>query len=212
MHLEGKTKEGLAAIRKLSQLIHTSQTLSGDLAAIRLLNFERNFITNLKIKNVEPVSEELVATYERVARGWQGVLLLGWESALPEEIKPYLKPEHGLCGPVNDMFTSSPTGYYYALVPTVHFESNLSDFYDRAMKLQTEMLKLCRFDNLLPLLNPVMAPEAHRTELADTVMEKLPYIRRVVGLSRLRKAQPDGMKLYREFKMNAPKEESDEKK
>jgi hypothetical protein len=190
MHLKGDTKEGLLAIRKISQLISTSQTQSGNSGAVRLLNFERNFVETQKIKNVQPIEKEKTDRFERVIKGWQGVLLLGWAVGLPEEIKPYMKPELGFCGAVNDMFIRTPTGYYSALVPTVFLESDLKPYYERSLAVQTEMLKLCGFHNFLPLLEPVLNPEHKHKDFADWVMENVPYVRRIVGLSKLRSWQP----------------------
>jgi hypothetical protein len=189
-HAEGRAIHAMPAVRRAAQLAHSSGTLIGHMMAASLLNDEHNFVDVLKLKSWPTVPLEVIQAYRRISWAWVGLALENWHKGLPEEFKPYMKPQLGACTPA---WETGYLGLMDFMEPRFPFETNFTSYFVRGRQMHREVVKMCG----LEALKDVWEPTAGDIQVSkNSRLVRVPYLRRVLGLLLATAAVPDFFGIY----------------
>ncbi len=208
----GKILEGFHTFRQTAQLVHSSGTLVGNMIAVAMLKDEHMLAEMLKVSNWELVSMPAIEAYQRVSWAWVALSHEPWFREFPEEFAAYMRPQLGLCAAAWEL-NSSVSGFQDFLEPKVIFESDFAENMERSRKFQIQLLKTCNLSSVAAVVsstpagaNPwfgkgynellVMDIPAGARDAASINWSRVPYLRRILGLTLLTVAAPNYLQLY----------------
>lgn len=207
---KGETLEGLKVFRKTNELIYSSGLLVGTLYSAMLFNDERAFVENLQVKSWTTVPAEATLALKRSAWAWVGILRGTIFRDIPEDIKPYVKVQNGICAA---SWEGSLTGFLQDyLAFEFPFESDHSEDVDRLVANTSRFLSQCHLQKYEVFNTRTPASENHiildqsfslsgvyELGIFDRLnLSRVPYARRVFGYSLLSVGYPSYFKMYSE--------------
>ncbi|MGZ3690086.1 MAG: hypothetical protein ACXVAX_01195, partial [Pseudobdellovibrio sp.] len=123
---KGKAIEGLRTYRKIAELMHSSNTIVGNITAASMLKDEYTLMSKFNVKGWTPVPVYYIDAYIRTTWAWMGVLKVPYFDTLPVEFLAHLKPETGLCASSRES-VSNFSLYLDLYQPQSRFEANFTD-------------------------------------------------------------------------------------
>jgi hypothetical protein len=178
----GRAKQALAHYRHAASLSNSTGTLIGQMIAVAMLKDEYTFKEVFKIDGWQLVSSDVIDAYQRVSWAWAGIGLEVWREGLPEDFKPFVQPQLGVCPAA---WESGFLGFTDFLEPHFLLETDFRENFVRARAFHEELTKLCHVTALNGIWNP-----------SGSQFKRAPYLRRFLGLSLLTVAVPDFYRIY----------------
>jgi hypothetical protein len=208
---KGKALEGLKRHRFMSQMLHSSGILIGNMIAVDMLKEEHALVKNLKINNWNLVSNETIDAYKRVSWGWVSVVQNSWFEELPKEFEPYMKPETGVCAAAWEN-SAGLTALSDFLEKKVFLEKDFSKNFQQLKNLKIKLFSKCNmknyevFSSRMPASPEPLIGRGYNNYLLLNSEEfnnsvtlnwvRIPYIRQIVGLNLATEGAPNYMRLY----------------
>ena len=195
---KGQPLKGLKTYRKIANLIHSSNTIIGNITAASMLKDEYLFMSKFNIKKWNTVPIFYIDAYIRTTWAWMGILKIPYFQSFPIEFLSYLKPETGICASSRES-VSNFSLYLDLYQPQVKFERNFTDNVIFTTHLYQKIQKVCNleiYDKFLSRSPASLNPwssfkfdkelfKAQKHMDYDFSIEDnwvyLPYIRRIVG-------------------------------
>ena len=207
----GRALEGFHTFRKTAQLVHSSGTLVGNMIVVAMLKDEHLLTSLFKVKSWELVPTQVIESYQRVSWAWVALSREPWFREFPEDFKTYMRPQLGLCAAAWEL-GSSVSGFQDFLEPRFVFESDFSANIERSRNFQIQLLKTCNMSSLTSLVtetppgaNPwfgkgyedlLMVDPQGTSEATTMNWSRVPYLRRIMGLTLLTVATPNYLQHY----------------
>ncbi len=188
-HQTGDAGKAMPTFRQAARLAQSSGILVGQLIAAAMLKDEYALTQAFKVGNWEPVPMDVIEAYQRVSWAWISVKREAWFAEFPEAFRPYLRPQLGVCTAAWE-YSVDPLGFQDFLEPRAPLESNFSPYFERARAMQNQLLDLCN----MPAFRAAWGPTpAH---LGASGWGRVPYLRRILGLTLMTVAVPDYLRVY----------------
>ena len=195
---KGKAIEGLRTYRKIANLMHSSNTIVGNITAASMLKDEYTLVSKFNIKGWTPVPVFYIDAYIRTTWAWMGILKVPYFDTLPVEFLAHLKPETGLCASSRESISNFSL-YLDLYQPQTRFETNFSDNVIYTTHLYKKIQNVCNlqiYNTFLERSPASISPwssfkidrdffKANLNTDYDFSIEDnwiyLPYVRRIVG-------------------------------
>lgn len=206
-----RTREGLTTFRKAAELMHTSGSLIGGMSAAAMLLTEPALAAFAHEYSWPVLPPGAAERYRRLSWTWTGYVNGAWIGEFPQELWAYLKPQNGLCSGAGENIASL-TSFSDFFEETAPLELNFKKALARSRDLQMKVRDLCGQPEFGPFIerttasaNPLIlkdAPSVYKvmSQGAPPLIvnpARLPYVRRVVGLTLMTVAAPDYLRFYR---------------
>jgi hypothetical protein len=211
MHNQKRATEGLSLFRKAAELMHTSGSLIGGMSAAAMLGAEP-LLADFAHEYAWPaVPRETVERYRRVSWTWTGYVNGAWLSDFPGDLQYFLKPQTGICNGAGENIAAL-TAFSDFFEENAPFEINFQKTLARSREFQRKIRELCGqpeystfLERTIASSNPFImkdAPSIYQALNANVPPlilnpSRLPYVRRVVGLTLMTIAAPDYLRFYR---------------
>ena len=188
LHQQGRSVEGLAHLRKISQLLYSIPDQVASLEAFRLLNREYLIINHFKIQGWKTIDKNLLKTHKRVTWATPGIISSLFWTGLDPEIAPYLKPQYGFCAGVAQ--NAFGLGHEEYLKPQFPLEPDFSLQLKQSHQIRKQLFEACGMNDYKGLLNNDAPKDFKETQM--------PFVRRSIALVLMSIGHPDWFKLYKQ--------------
>ena len=206
----GRPQEGLKTLRQVAYLMHSAGMLVSQMSAVAVIGMERRMAKALNIKSDLSEMEKQIAAYKRLSWAWVGILQSPWYGKWNSHFDAYLKSENGICAGAYEQITALE-GLKEFLEPRFLFEGSFAENYERQRPFQKHIMEICQIKNYSAFFTE--SPEESRkffakipvisSEDSEPTAEKvslnygrIPYLRRLVGLTILTISSPNWFKQY----------------
>lgn len=211
---QGHALEGLRTHRQVANLIHSSGTIVGNIAASSMLRDEHRLMEYFKIKNWSPYSYYYISTYIRTSWAWIELIRASLFTGIPDDFFDLAKTQTGICGALWEL---SPALAIYVdfFQPQVTLESDFTGPSRAFLSKHPVLAAQCRSNLNAVALSRSPASEnifsSHTHVEADlpkirslinyetTIIDNwvyIPFIRRIVGGSLLTEPTANYTKLF----------------
>ncbi len=221
---KGNAVRSMKRYRHITELIHSSGYLIGQMVAVQMMTWESDLVRLLKIENWKPISEHSIAAYRRISWGWASVihksLYLG---KISDRWKPFLNRRFGICAGV----TENQLGLGWMndfLRPNIPFEGDYSVLLENAESVSMKLNEVCNtnyYQNYLHYDSQVENSFWNHNMRKVWVVEgggffdflpnpsRLPFVRRIIAFYLGAVGVPNYLGVYRQL---LREEETTEKK
>lgn len=212
---------GLKIYRKIAELLSTSGSLVGQMQAVAMLKAEHKLLNDFQARDWSLVPQNSIEAYKRLSWAWVHMARQPFYfNELQPEFQTYARPDYGVCAAASEnmILLYSMRGY---LEPQFSFETSYSSNYARASRFQEKILSQCHLDDFNQLMEfsslaevPWFTsynifssmtvtkgnPESHWNHaIKNFNWSRVPFIRRVIGLTLLKIATPGTLRAYKDF-------------
>ncbi len=147
-----RSLDGLKLHRKVAELINSSGTIMGNMAAASMLKDEYALMSYLNVKNWQTKPYHYIDIYTRVSWAWLGVLKLPLFGRLPLKFVQFIKPQNGACASSWEN-ASTYSVYLDFFQPRVAFESDFSKNIKFTSELYKNIQTQCNLQSYSPFIS-----------------------------------------------------------
>lgn len=154
LYKSGKALAAYQSYHKVTELMHSSSTLIGNMVVVTMLRGENSLLNSFPLPERTGFPAESIEAYKRVSWAWTPLIMRTHFFDFPEQFKPYLKAPNGLCGGVNESARVFP-GLQQYLLPRFAFEKNYTKNISNSREFQKNLFAICGMKKHEGFLNNV---------------------------------------------------------
>jgi hypothetical protein len=183
----GRTKEGLQAFHKVTELLHSAHGLRTTLLAADQLDLERKLAAGFRLKGWPSVPASLVEAYRQVGWGMMSVYEFQWEKPMPQGFYAFLDPRLGVCAGASPTELHGVLAYQDFFAPRWPLEPNFGPALRQEKKLLQRLVQVCGRPEWSAFLERAEHPGPPKIlqHPASRSLREWPFLRRWFGLQLL---------------------------
>ncbi|MBY0555391.1 hypothetical protein K2P97_12735 [bacterium] len=217
LYKSGKTLAAYQSYHKVTELIHSSSTLIGNMVAVAMLRGENSLLNSFPITERTGFSAQSIEAYKRVSWAWAPLIIRTHFFDFPEQFKAYLKAPNGLCGGLNEAVRFFP-GLQQYMLPHFVFEKNYTKNMLSSRDFQKKLFATCGMQKHENFLNNTstgyiissedsfdprsLFENNHIKQSPDAKTlnaSKIPFVRKALALLFYSIGVPNYLKYYRDM-------------
>lgn len=191
---------GLKVYRKAAELINSVRSLESQLLASSMLTDEHKLMNDFQARDWHLIPIESIDAYRRLSRAWISLSRQAFFEEISPEVKKFTTPQFGACASAND---NVPTflDAKRLLEPQFWIEKNFQENYSRVHAFQESLLHNCFLTDAKQMIE--LSSNAGEQDMKSFSFppkwERLPLLRRFVGLRLLMASNFDSFSDYRDL-------------
>jgi hypothetical protein len=187
---EADKKEAIKVLHHVAQLLVTGTNRVAQMSAIVALRREVFLSRKFNIELDSGLNEDIIKRLKRLGFSWPGIMQLNAADQLPNEFRPFIKPELMACGAVDEFpFVIMLSDF---LKPQWPLEPDFSKQIERSVASQKMLIEICHAKAYLTLLTPIET----KNFLLNWETLNIPYVRRIVSSNMMSSGLPNYTKQY----------------
>lgn len=193
LSLEDRGEEARRIYRHISYLLSTTDSLMGSLVSVSMLENEKQLSERLDF-SWNLIDDARIRAMRRTSMAWGGIVNVQAGRGEFGLYQDYFSRSTNACAVSNEAVGRDVMLEDY-LKPTAFLEMDFSDQLMRTRALQKKILEICEHENLDVFLKP-MPPSNLMAGRLKMNPARVPFLRRVLGLTLLSVASPNYFSEY----------------
>jgi hypothetical protein len=197
LETEDRIDEAIPLYRHVGYLISTTDSMVGLYNSVIMLQNEKSLAERTDFK-WPVVDSRRISAMKRTSWAWSGIERIKSRQGSLGAFEPYFKRSANACAGVLEVLNLESMLQDY-LSPTTFLESDFRDRLAKQNSFAKQLYTVCDHENLNVFLTPIAEADSPLMLSRRKVNPaRIPFLRRIIGLTLLTEAIPNDFRLYEE--------------